>query len=200
MPVTRRTLLISLAGVGLAGAGLAGCQVHPGAPRRDDPSFQNLPRLRLDVAQVRIEERNRPTGRTVDDQLPLSTTQAARLWANQRLEAVGRSGVAVFAIHEAQVRETELARTTSGIRGAFTKEQTHKYDGVLDVTLEIRDAAGVRLSAAAARVTRSNTLREDMSLAQRDRLIADLVAGLVTDMNGQLETAMRQYLGPTLRS
>ncbi len=198
MPVTRRALLILAAGLG--GAGLAGCQTRPGVPRRDDPSFENLPRLRLDVARIAVEDRSRPVGRTIDDTLALPPAQAARLWANQRLEAVGRSGTGVFTIVEAQVRETELPRTTTGIRGAFTKEQTHRYDAVLDVTLEIKDAAGLRVAAAAARVTRSNTLREDMSLAQRDRLIADLVAGLVGDMNSQIEPAMRQYLGTHLRS
>ena len=51
----------------------------------------------------------------------------------------------------------------------------------------------------AAQAARSRTGAEDMTLAQKEKLMFDLVEATMTEINGELERSIRQFLGRFVR-
>ncbi len=89
--------------------------------------------------------------------------------------------------------ETRL-KVDKSFTGAFTKQQTRRYDAAVEVSLEILDDKGFRKAFANARVMRSRTLREDATINDRERMWFDLTEALMRDFNAELEKNIRQYL------
>ena len=113
--------------------------------------------------------------------------------AGARARDPGRRGSARFVILDAAVTETPL-KLDKSFTGAFTKQQSRRYDATVEVSLEILDDKGFRKGFANARVMRSRTLREDASINDRERMWFDLTEALMNDLNAELEKNIRQYL------
>ena len=95
--------------------------------------------------------------------------------------------------------DTPLPRTP-GVRGAFTTDQTDRYDGSLASALEIREERGNFVSGTAtAKVTRSRTVPEGQSLNDRDKIWFDFTEAMMNDMNAELERQINGNLARFLR-
>ena len=81
-----------------------------------------------------------------------------------------------------------------GLKGFFTSQQSARYDGRAAVLLEIRDAGGRQLAFVTARATRSLSVAEGASMAQRERVWFALTEDLVLDINRRLEAESRRHL------
>ena len=179
----------------LVAVSLAGCQATAPAPVYPELTFQHLKSLSLNVVKLKSVNYYKPpmSAPNVDHLFPTSPAEALGRWAEDRLRAVGTNGFARFTILEASVAETRLDMK-KGVIGAFTKDQSERYDAVLEAKLEILDDSGVSKGFASARVTRSVTVREDSSVNQREQAWFTLTEELMRDIDAELEKNISLYL------
>ncbi len=132
--------------------------------------------FRLNVAEIRIEQRFVPAGVPPDvSQLdPVPPVVALRNMAADRLQALGPSGYAVFVILNAG-----LTRQEDTITGTF------------EVELDVYTSPNVRAGYADASVTGSYSGDMD-DLPQR---LYDMTRGLMDRMNVEFEYQVRRSLG-----
>ncbi|WP_119677321.1 hypothetical protein [Indioceanicola profundi] len=153
--------------------------------------------ITLDVASIEVDDQYVPPMRDphVEHVIPVSPAEAVRLWTQDRLRAGGSQGTARVVIRNASVMEEPLERT-GGIRGWFTKDQSERYTGRLQVEIVVEN--GGFQGTATTNVARSTTVPEDVSLAEREKVMLELVRNLARDLDSQLEPAIRQHLFPVL--
>jgi len=192
--INQYLLLIRLFLYGFVISSLTSCQVTSSQVFPELTS-QHLKSLSLDVAKLEIiHSYNQPmTSPYVEHLFHTPPSVALNSWARDRLRSVGTKDFARFTIIEASVIETKLDKQ-KGIMGLFIKDQSERYDAVLEAKLEIFDDSGRREGFAKARAIRSITVREDSSINQRDRAWYSLTEELVRDINTVLEKNIYKYL------
>ena len=175
---------------------LAACETPVATQTLPELTYGHLSKFTLDVADVAVAAKYLPPMKApnVDHLFATPPGKALRRWAADRLKAGGRRGSARFLIVNAQVKEVPL-KLDKSFTGAFTKQQSRRYEATVEVSLEILDDKGFRKGFANARVSRSRTMREDASINDRERLWFDLTDALMQDFNAELEKNIRQYLG-----
>jgi hypothetical protein len=131
----------------------------------------------------------------VDHLFPTPPERAMRRWATDRLVASGTPDrYARFVIQDAKVIESELPRT-EGVRGAFTTDQTQRYDLTLSAALEIREERGnFRAGFVSANTSRSRTVAEDITVNDRERIWFEMLEQAMNDLNAELERQIRANL------
>jgi hypothetical protein len=184
MTAPRAPLLVLLLGLALAGC----TKPAPPGAQFADITFQQFPRFNFAVGRIEIVREYVPpmSAPNVEHQLPAPPLQMAERWARDRLAAVGGPGELRYVIKRASVVETQLPRTT-GIRGAFTNDQTQRYEAVVEVEVEVRNERGYRDGLVTARAERRQTVLEDVSLAERERTWFTMTEALGRDLNQELE-------------
>lgn len=207
--ITRREfstrLGASALGLAVLGSGvLAGCASQtPARQTFPELSYAHLGKRRLDVARIEIvsEYRAPLAPPNIEHQFPIVPEQALRRWAQDRLAAAGTQGrYARFVIQDAAVTDTLLPKT-EGVRGAFTTDQTDRYDGTLAAALEIREERGNFINGnAVARVTRSRTTPEGLSINEREKIWFEMVEAMMNDFNAQLDSQINSNLTRYLTS
>jgi hypothetical protein len=182
----------------LVAAFLGGCDTPVPSRSFPDISFTHKIPYNLDVASIEVETRPAPAPDkgTVVHELPVSLTAVAEKWARQRLKPVGASGVAVVTIEKASVVEQRLKKT-GGVRGAFTTDQTERYIGELQLSISIAENRGQALARAGS--TRTRTIAEDATLAEREKLWFDMVEKLTRGMDAEMDKQIPQHLAIYLR-
>lgn len=183
-------------GAGLVALALAACQTPPPVQRLPELTFGHLDRLNLDVAAIEVvsEYRSPMKAPHVEHLFPTPPQTALERWAADRLEAAGRQGIARFVIQNAQATATPLA-FDKGLAGAFTKEQSVRYEASVEAFLEIVDERGFRKGFSSARASRTRTMPEDATLNERDKAWFELTEAVMQDFNAEIEKNVRQYLG-----
>lgn len=204
MTMTRRlasvTALTKGGILGLALLVLAACQAPVLPPPLAQLTYSHLDPINLDVGRIEIVEQYVPPLKApnVEHTFPTPPATVMRQWAKDRLHAVGEIRTARLVIKDASAVETALA-TTGGLRGAFTKDQSERYDVTLDVVLEVRNERGSAVAFANAVVTRSKTVPEGLSLDERERVFHEMTATAMEEVNSELEKNIRQFLVQYLR-
>jgi hypothetical protein len=190
----RRALTLSAAAaIGLLGPGCA--QPAPPSAKFADITFQQFPKFAFAVGRIEVVREYAPPLRApnVDHLFPVPPMQMAEQWAHDRLVAAGGPGELRYVIKRASVVETQLPKTT-GIRGAFTTDQTQRYDAVVEVEIEVRNERGYRDGIVTARAERRQTAAEDISVAARERLWFGMTEALGRDLNQELERNIQSGL------
>ena len=179
---------------------VAGCTSAPEMPTYPEIRFTDKPPIRLDVARIDIVEAYRSPLKApnVEHLFPVRPSHAARQWARDRLRPGGDKGWAEAVISDASATETALQRT-EGIRGAFTTDQTERYDVVMTVAVRIFDSAGKELANASATARHSRTVAEDATLNDRERAWYRMTAAMIRALDRTLEREMRKSLGAFLK-
>jgi hypothetical protein len=183
-----------IAAVGLAAA----CQ--PVKPPGFQPiSFADKPTISLDVGRVDVVRQYVPPGKApnVEHLFPVDLMVSAERWARDRLRPVGVGGLARVIIKEASVTEVQLPRTT-GIRGALTTDQSERYDGVMELEVEVVHNDG-RRGSVASRTNRSRTVPENVSLQERETVWYQMTETMMRELDSALERQMRDHLASLLR-
>lgn len=184
-------------GLALLALALASCNTPPERQSFPEITFQHLQPFRLDVARVQIVDGYQPDpGADIDNQFPEAPAAVARQWAEDRLTAVGQQGEAIYTITLAKATQTPLQRS-QGMSAMTHKDQSDRYDLAITVNLEVR--SGARSGAVTARAARSQTVREDMTLNQREGVLFNLLDVTMKDMNAQMEKLIPHYLGGFVR-
>lgn len=179
---------------------LAGCNTPPPVAKFPDITYAHMAPIQLDVKRIEVVWAYAPpyAPPNVDHLFPTPPGKAAERWAYDRLKAVGKEGYARFIIRDASVTETNL-RKTGGVAGALTTDQAVRYDGVIDVELQLQDDLGQRDGRVTARATMSQTAPEDATINQTEQIWFDMTEAMMKQINVQLETAILTHLQPFLR-
>lgn len=176
---------------------LSACKTPPNRQEFPDITFQHLQPIRLNVAHVEIVEAYRPDpGNDIGDQFPEQPAKVARQWAEDRLLADGQQGQATYTITLAKATQTPLKRS-QGMSAMTHKDQSDRYDLAITVNLEVN--AGGKAGAVTAQAARSRTVREDMTLNEREGVLFNLLDITMKDVNAQMEKLIPQYLGGFVR-
>ncbi len=180
---------------GMSALFLAACTKPSPAPKFSEITFTHLPPLRLNAASLEIVEAYKSpfAAPNIEHLMPVSPASAARRWAQDRLVPVGGAGKIVFTITDARVIEANLPRTT-GVRGVVTRDRSERYDATLKVRINVDSGDGRRQGEVSADAMRSRTVLEGLSLNEREDVWFKMTEELAGDINGELETAIRQFL------
>ena len=122
----------------------------------------------------------------MDHLTPVTPSDAIRRWANERVRAMGAGGTMRVIIKDASITETALAPTT-GVRGAFTTDQSERYDGRLSVDLVVEVPSRRFQGYTGATVARTISVPENVSLQGREDAWHSLVERMMADLNAKLE-------------
>ena len=178
--------------------GVVGCATPPPQNRFAEITFEHLDPIRLDVAEVVMEQSYVPPNETpnVDHLFPVAPADGALRWAGDRLVAKGTSRRAHFIVRDASAIEESLD-TSDGITGILTVDQSERYSGHIMVELQIFD--GNRLEGtASAEARRSITVPEDLSLREREEVWYQLTEDILADLNRELEKVISSTYAPYL--
>jgi hypothetical protein len=189
--------LLKAFGPALLALALTSCKTPPDRQQFPEITFQHLQPFRLDVAKVTIVDGYQvDPAHDIGSQFPEAPEAVARQWAEDRLLAVGQQGEAIYTITIAKATQTALPRST-GVTGMTHKDQSDRYDLAITVNLEVR--SGGKAGAVTAQAARSQTVREDMTLNQREGVLFTLLDVTMKDVNAQMEKVIPHYLGGFLR-
>lgn len=179
--------------------GLAACDTPPQRQQFPQITFQHMAPFNLDVGSVQIAEGYRPQDNPDDisGDFPESPAAAVAQWARDRLKAAGARGQADFTVVEAKATRTPLPRST-GLNAALNKDQSDRYDLAIEVQLNAFNPLSGKSGSVSERVTRSQTVAEDLTLNQREVVLFNLLDSAMKDLNARLEQSIPQYLGPLL--
>jgi hypothetical protein len=87
------------------------------------------------------------------------------------------------------------------VRGAFTTDQTDRYDASLAARLKVlADRGNLREGEASAWATRSRTVPEGITVNGREQVLFELVESSMNDFNAELDRQIRANLAQFLRS
>jgi hypothetical protein len=181
---------------------LAACDSPPNRPKFADITFQHRPAISLDVGSVQIEAMpavGLSAGtEDVSAEFPQAPAAAVNQWVRDRLRAVGVRGQADVTIIEARATRTPLPRS-SGLDAALRKEQSDRYDLALEVRINAFNPVQGVTGSLTERVTRSQTVLEDLTLNQREAVLYNMLDAAMKDLDARLEQGIRQHLGPLIR-
>jgi hypothetical protein len=171
---------------------LAACATGSPPPPPPPPAdFTFLTRLRLDVAEVLVDDRLPPPA--PQDRGPRAAVPPAsylRAIARDRLLADGTAGRAVATLQRAEVIETRVPTRGS----LFTTEVDTRFDGRMAMRVEIIGADGRPAGFAEAEVRRSREVLENVGAAGRDAVVQAIARDLADAMNVELEFQLRRSL------
>lgn len=170
----------------------AGNQDVAEVSRFTEPRFNNQKPIELKVAKIETISEFTPsfTRPNVEHLFPVSIEKTARLWANDRLEAVDFSSgrVAEFIIKDASVVEEEIKADQ-----LFHKDSL-KYRATLSVVLKISSDKGQSQAQTSIEAWRELTMPIDTSIEDKEKYWNEMVYKLFEEFNRQMEQNIHQYL------
>jgi hypothetical protein len=183
--------------VGLVGGLLSSC-VSNTPVVLPEITFSHLQPLKLAVSQIRVEQSFEPsqTLPRAETRLNQPPSQVLRRWAKDRLtvDVSGNSGgFARFVILDAKMTERYLD-TDGNFTAYFTNEQAIRYEATAEAILEIQSDDGLSQGSARALVSRVSSIAENSTLNEREQALFNLVEGLMTEFNLQMDASVRTHL------
>lgn len=153
--------------------GLAACSHEPPPARFPDIRFNTEPPIQLDVARVELVSAFQPSFAPpeVEHEFPVPPQRALENLCKDRLQAIapGSRRIARFTIVDAKVLEAQLP-LKEGVQADFTNQQAQRYDGQVEIRLDIYDENGIVVRTATARASRSRTVDQKITPNERDRV------------------------------
>jgi hypothetical protein len=183
---------------GLAVLLLAACET-PKGPTYPEIRFTDAAPIAFQAGSLDVTStwRSPLADPNVEHRFPVSIEQTARNWANDRLKAAGGAAGMRYTVIEASAVEEGLKKTT-GIKGAFTTDQTERYTAKITVKLEVFNNATGTAGEAMVTVERFQTVAEDYTVNQRNQIWYDLTRDLAKDLDAKMEAEIRKNLGQFL--
>jgi hypothetical protein len=179
---------------------LTGCASTPAPRLFADLRYDHLSPIRLDAVRIDIIQKYRSQSAPphVETLFPLLPAKVMAQWLRDRLRAVGGRNTIRATIIRAAVVEVPLKKS-DGLRGVVTKDQSERYDGEIEVLLEIISSGGRQLASVSSRATRSRSVAEDISLAQREKAWFAMLEAMMNDLNASLERQIKENFRTWLR-
>lgn len=183
--------IFALAGV----LALLSCAAPPPKPTFAEITWSHLPPFKFNAAKVEVVSVYKPTFQPpyVEHEFETPPERVIRRWVQDRIVPAGSQGSVKVIINDASVKEIQLEHPKD-FSSHFTTEQGQQYDAIVDVTIEIYGPRGFKDGFTNARAERTQTIAEDATLNDRDRLWHDLVEQTMQDFNAQMEANIKTYL------
>lgn len=127
-------------------------------------------------------------------QFPTRLDSGMEQWSQDRIKLVGGQNRIVLELLESSVTE-ELLPTTKGFAGIFKNEQSSRYVGRLKVLLKLYTPDRISAHAGVeSEVSRSITLPEGASVAERQQAFNDLVISMLQHIDSDMSQRIPQHL------
>jgi len=191
--LTRRATLIGFGAMGLAA--LTGCETTPPPRRFAQITFRHATPIPMRVGSVETRVTwQAPSGNGhIEGEMPINPATTAARWGEDRIRATGGSGRAIVEVREMSVTETKLA-TASGVRGAFTTDQSERYDMRLVMRVAAEDPSTGATAETTISAQRSQTVLEGLTLAEREDIWYAMIEKLMMDMDAGLTQAVQNEM------
>ena len=180
---------------------LGACASAPPPPSFPDIRFTGEPPIPLGVSSIGVYGTFQPSDQLpeIDEQFPVQPVTAIQNWVHDRLAAAnpGSSATARVTITDAHVNQITLQKTTTGIEGAFTKDQAYRYEGHVAARIDIYDK-GVLVHTASVEASLSRSIAEGSTLNDRENLWYAMSHDLAENLGQTLAAQMQNSFGPYL--
>ncbi len=178
---------------------LAACETTPVPRAFADLRYGHLRPIRLNAERVTVVQQYKSSTVKphVEAEFPVEPARVAAQWARDRLRATGAGNVVRATIVDGAVVEVPLQRST-GLTGVFTTDQSERYDATLEVKIQMLAPDGRELASVVSRASRSRSVPENISLAEREKVWFGLTEAMMNDLNGSLERQILEHFAPWL--
>jgi len=179
---------------------LPGCMNDMLDPVYPQISFTHREPIKLAVGTVEIKNEYFPptTRPNVEHEFPISPAKAVIHWVQGRLIPVGKTGSVIVIIRDASVLEVPLA-LQRGVKNFFTRQQSHRYDGTIDLRVEIRDSDNNVKAVVQSVAQMSRTVPENLSIKAREEIWFKLTEEMMGDLDKSLQNLIYNHLKKWLR-
>ena len=194
MRASKLALALAICGI------LVACQMPVHVPGFADLSYAHHEAISLDVGRIEVVRAYAPPGKlpNVEHLSPVSPLVTADRWISERLRAVGITGIAKATISHASIIEVPLRRT-EGLQGVFTNDQAERYDGLIEVSIQILGVEGRIKGSVLVRASRSKSVAEDISHIDREKIWFEMTEAMMNDLNTTLQNQIKANLGKFVR-
>ena len=176
---------------------LSACAVSNATDVKKKLTFAPYGLASLNVALIDVVNNYKATdvdGHKEADISP-SLEEGVRQLVDERLEAKGNDGALTLTINEASIIEERLPQS-EGVQSYFTKQVDKKYNGRVELLLNV-NAPKRNLSGEFKIVAeRSMTLLEGSTLAERDAVLFNLTEQMLLDVNSEIDNLLAGGLKP----
>lgn len=192
MTKTRKLLSILIA-CGLS----ASCGFFQKAPLESDegyaePRFTNAGKIELKVNKIDVISEFTPSFRrpNVEHLFPISIEKTARLWAQDRLEAVDFSST-----KQAQViiKDASVTEELEPVDGLFEKDRI-KYRANLYIVIRVTDTNQLSSAGTEVEAWRELTIPADTTIEEKEKYWNKMVYDLFNDYNQRMDYNIHKYL------
>lgn len=157
-----------------------------------------VPKIVMDVRKISLADRSGPI--PLDSPYRNNTfsptiSDAVKDWASDHLEANGKDGQAIILIKKASLSTMPMPMK-DGIDSWFTRQQAIKYVARVDVSIEANGPSGFAVADADA--SRSISLPEDPTEAERQDAYMTLLNGLMRDLEENLQSGIYVHMSKFL--
>ena len=190
----RRRAVLSVFAV-MAAVTVAACTMN--VPERPRPQFAytQYPPTVLNVAEINVVEAYAPPMRlpNVEHLMPEPLTQSVATWARNRFRAGGADGVVTITVSDASVTAKDLSRT-QGVKGWFTVDQAERFDARVLVEMQVDGVALGSTGSGTVRVERGQTVAENASVQDRDRVWTRMSESILLDLDAGTQQMLQNRL------
>lgn len=184
----------------IAGVFLVSCETPTRVPAYPEITWTHVAPLVFDAGKIEIVDNYRSPLRhpNVEHEFPVVPELSIKRWISDRLRVAGGPRTVRVTIKNASVVGKSL-KVKKGVEGLFYKEQAARYEGELEVMIEVRAERGYQDSVAEAKVMRSRTVAEETSPNDLDQIFFDLTAAMMADLDRTLEANIRRHMARDLK-
>ena len=180
--------------------GLPGCTNDVVDPVFPNISFTHRQPIKLEIGRVEIKNEyfSPSTHPNVEHEFPISPAKAVFQWVRGRLRPVGKNGSIIIIIRDASVIEVPLA-LKRGLKEVFTRQQSHRYDAVIDLRVEVRESDNSVQAIVQSVAKMSRTVPENLSIKAREEIWFKLTEEMMEDLDKSLQKLIYKHLKKWLR-
>ena len=135
-----------------------------------DLSYKHKPFIRFAVDRIDVAHKFIMPNlqKKIGAEMPVKPSTVANQWAKDRLRAVGGENIIQVTIAQASIVEVPLL-VKDGIQGIFTNDQSERYDGTIEIKIEVKNKKGKQLGMISSKSNRSQTVPEDTTITERKK-------------------------------
>ena len=157
-----------------------------------EPRFDNSGKIELKVNKIDITSEFTPSFRrpNIEHLFPISIEKTARIWAQDRLEAVDYSST-----KQAQViiKDASVTEELEPVDGMFEKDRI-KYRTTLYIIIRITDTNQLSSAGTEVEAWRELTIPADTGIEEKEKYWNKMVYDLFNDFNQRMDYNIRKYL------
>lgn len=177
---------------GLSGCGFFQTEHFEGDAPYNEPRFNNSGKIDLNVNKVTVVSEFTPSFRrpNVEHLFPISIEKTARLWAQDRLEAVDFSST-----KQAQViiKDASVTEELEPVDGIFEKDRL-KYRATLHIVIRVSDSNEMSSAGTEVEAWRELTIPADTTIEDKEKHWNKMVYDLFNDFNQRMDYNVHKYL------